>query len=339
MAGANLLIPGMGGITLEDADGNDVGWPVMMRLKGIIRGVQGKGNQELAELLGMEHRPGQLAPVKTSLSPNTSLHPGRILRVAYNQVQEGFDAFRYDWRSDLRHSAARLLDMVRERDPHDGRWNLVGHSQGGLLIVLASKLMDGEDDFSRHVRSVTLVGAPLAGTLNAAQAMIVGNDAGKRLAPVIRRTVRTWPAIYQMLPAWPAVVTRSGDPVPDREQLLRPGGWPGLGEIDEDLLLRARETRTLLEDPLSHLQGVDSRLYWAENRKTIVQIRRPASGRLTWKPLRHEKGDSLVPFRTSLRTIGTRHGPHVTRFTAPVEPHAYLLNDPAVVTQLMRRLA
>ena len=37
MANASLLIPGTGGITLIDNHGNDVGWPVLMRLKGIIR--------------------------------------------------------------------------------------------------------------------------------------------------------------------------------------------------------------------------------------------------------------------------------------------------------------
>lgn len=339
MAGANLLIPGTGGITLEDADGTDVGWPVLMRLKGIIRGVRGRSDDELMELMGMEHRPGQLAPVKTSLKANTSLHPGRVLRVAYNQVQDDFNAFLYDWRSDLRHSAAGLAQMIRERTAGAGPWNLVGHSQGGLLVVLASKLMDAEDDLARHVRSVTLVGAPLAGTLNAAEAMIVGDNAGERLSPVMRRTIRTWPAIYQMLPAWPAVVGADDAPAPAPEQLPRPGGWPGVEGIDDDLLLRAREAQTLLRDPLSHMEGVDVRIYWAENRKTWTAIRRSASGPLTWNPVEHEKGDSLVPFATSLRTIGTRHGPHVTRFTAPCEPHAYLLNDPTLVTQLEQRLA
>lgn len=339
MAGAHLLVPGTGGITLEDADGTDVGWPVLMRLKGIIRGVQGKSDEELVELLGMEHRPGQLAPVKTTLKANTSLHPGRVLRVAYNQVQGGFNTFLYDWRSDLRHSAAALLDLIREREPTAGRWDVVGHSQGGLLVVVASKLAGAEDEFARHVGTVTLVGAPLAGTLNAAKAMLVGDNAGERLAPVMRRTIRMWPAIYQMLPAWPAVVDDDGGALADPEQLVRTGGWPGVEGIDDDLLLRAREAQELLRDPLSHLQGVDVRVYWAENRKTIVGLRRSAGGALAWDEAEDEKGDSLVPFATTLHTIGTGHGPHVTRFTAPCEPHAYLLNDPTLVTQLKRRLA
>src|SRR5690606_14501377 len=140
----------------------------LMRLKGIIRGVQGKSNDELIELLGMEHRPGQLAPAKTSLKPGTSLLPGHVLRVAYNQF-DGENAFRYDWRADMRHTATQLLEFITQRKPANGRWNLVGHSQGGLLIIIASKLMNAPDEFSRFVASATLVGAPVAGTLNAAE--------------------------------------------------------------------------------------------------------------------------------------------------------------------------
>lgn len=339
MADANLLVPGTGGITLIDSDGNDVGWPVLMRLKGVIRGVRGKDDEALVELMGMEHRPGQLAPAKTSLRPGTSLHPGHVLRVAYNQVQEDFVDFLYDWRSDLRFSAGQLLDFMRERKPHGGRWHVVGHSQGGLLVILASKLLEAEDAFSELVATATLVGAPAAGTLNAAAAMIVGDNAGERLAPVMRRTIRMWPAIYQMLPAWPALLDEEGNPEPDDRQLTRPGGWGGLEGIQDDLLLRARQAHALLEDPFSHMANVDVRFYWAENRKTPAALRGPVDGPLAWDVVENVKGDSLVPFSTTLRWIGTGHGPHVTRFEPPCEPHAYLLNDETLVSHVKRRIA
>ncbi len=338
MPNANLLIPGTGGITLEDADGNDVGWPVLMRLKSVIRGVQGKSDEELVELLGMEHRPGQIAPAKTSLAPGITLHPGRVLRVAYNQLQTGVNQFLYDWRADIRHSAGQLIDFLRERRPEGGRWNLIGHSQGGLLAIVASKLLDDEEEFARHVASVSLVGTPAAGTLNAAEAMIVGDNAGERLIPVMRRTVRMWPAIYQMLPAWPAVVAGGGEPLDPGHQLLEEGGWPGVEGIQEDLLLRARELRELLTDPLASMDGVDVRFYWSENRKTNIAIRGPTGGVLDWDPVEQEKGDTLVPFATTLRTIGTEHGPKVRRFPAPCEPHAYLCCDDGVITRVRRRL-
>ena len=338
MANRNLLVPGTGGITLIDSDGTDVGWPVLMRLRGIIRGVLGRSDDELFELMAMDHRPGQIAPVKTSLKPGTTLAPGWVLRVAYNQVQD-FNKFRYDWRADLRHSAAQLKDFIEGTTPTGGKWNLVGHSQGGLLIILASKLMDTPERFSESVATVTLVGTLLAGTLNSAQAMLVGDNAGARLAPVMRRTIRTWPAIYQMLPSWPAILKSGGTPAADSRQLKQPGGSPGVDDIQPDLLLRAREIQPLLEDPLTHMTGVDLRCYWAKNRKTVVGILRPPSGPLGFNPIRETGGDGLVPYATTMRWLGgATFAPNVTAFAAPCEPHAYLFDDPTVVTHLRRRL-
>ena len=338
MAGANLLVPGTGGITLIDSHGNDVGWPVLMRLRGIIRGVQGKSDDELFELMGMEHLPGQLAPAKTSLKPGVTLHPGHVLRVAYNQFDD-LNQFLFDWRADLRHSAAGLKDFLENTAPTRGKWNLVGHSQGGLLIILASKMMAAQDSLSALVSSVTLVAPPVAGTLNAAQAMLVGDNAGARLAPVMRRTIRTWPAIYQMLPSWQAVLKADGAPAAPARQLKQTGGWPGEAGIQADLLLRAREVQAQFVDPLSHFQGVDTRFYWARNRDTDTGIRRPASGPLGFDRQTKVKGDSLVPFETTVRWLGDKIGPgDVTVFRAPCEPHAYMLNDPLVSASVRGRL-
>jgi pimeloyl-ACP methyl ester carboxylesterase len=339
MANANLLVPGTGGITLMDNHGNDIGWPVLMRLKGIIRGIQGKSNDELIELMSMAHTPGQLAPAKTSLKPGTSISPGHVLRVAYNQIPGSFNDFLYDWRTDLRYSAQQLLDFIVHRQPAGGRWNLVGHSQGGLLIVLASKLMAEPDDFANHVATATMIGAPVAGTLNAASAILLGDSAGARLAPAMRKVIRTWPGIHQMLPAWKSVLKADLSPAADARQLTEPGGWPGLNDIQADLLLRARQVQPLLLDPLGHMQGVDARFYFANNRKTQIGIFRPASGPMEFLPATDEKGDTLVPYRTTMvHQGGAAFGPNVTAFGSPVNEHAYLLDDPTVATSMKQRL-
>lgn len=339
MPNSALLVPGTGGVTLLDNSGNDVGWPVLMRLRNVIRGVWGKTDEELIELLGMEHRPDQLAPAKSSLRAGVSLLPGHILSVAYNQFGSGVNQFRYDWRADMRHSAGQLLDFIRDRQPSNGRWNLVGHSQGALLIVLVSKLLDAEDDFSQHVATVTLVGAPLAGTLDAAYGMLVGDNAGVRLAPVIRATTRMWPAIYQMLPAWKSVLGDDDTPVEDSRQLTQIGGWPQVDGIQDDLLQRVRETQPLLRDPFAHMEGVDARIYMADNRKTTSEIRAPASGPLTWSGVEPITGDTLVPYATTMRELGSSVWPRVTRFGTGSEPHAYLFNDPSVASHIYQRFA
>ena len=338
MPDANLLVPGTGGNTLMDNRGNDVGWPVLMRLKGIIRGIQGKSNDELIELMGMEHRPGQIAPAKTSLKPGTSIRPGHLLRVAYNQLP-GINEFLYDWRADIRYSAGQLWDWIVHRRPEGGRWHLVGHSQGGLLIIVASKMFDAEDDFSQYVKKVSFVGSPVAGTLNAAEAMVLGKNAGERLAPVMRVVIRTWPAIYQMLPSWPAVLKADGTPAAESRQLKGRGGWSGVSGIQDDLLLRAREVEVLLKDPLSYMEGLDTHFFWATNRKTKTGIRRESQGSLGWNVVEEGPGDTLVPYGNTLQWLGPGIVPSVRGLAAPCEPHAYLLDDDTVATYVKDRLA
>jgi pimeloyl-ACP methyl ester carboxylesterase len=158
MANMNLLVPGTGGITLMNNLGEDLGYPVKMQIGVLSAGLLGLRANELIDLLSMDHRPGQLAPAKTSLKPGTSIRPGHVLQVAYNQVPSSFSHFLYDWRADIRYSAGQLLDFLRERRPVAGRWNLVGHSQGGLLIVAASKLLSDRAAFAELVASVVLVG-------------------------------------------------------------------------------------------------------------------------------------------------------------------------------------
>src|SRR5687768_1688000 len=211
MANSGLLVPGTGGITLMDNKGNDLGYPVKMRLGVLTKGyLAGLSAAELVELLSMEHNPGQWAPAKTSLKPGVSIRPGHVLQVAYNQVPATYNAFLYDWRADLRWNAQQLNDFMMQRKPQDGRWNLVGHSQGALLIILASKLLPAPQRFEDLVASVTLVGAPIAGTINSAAGLLNGDQMGAAGVPAFQKILRTWPALYQMLPAWPSLVQDDG---------------------------------------------------------------------------------------------------------------------------------
>jgi len=334
MANMNMLVAGTGGITLMDSLGEDLGYPVKMQLGVLSKGLLGRSAEELIELLSMDHTPGRLAPTKTSLKPGLSIRPGHVLEVAYNQVPASFNRFLYDWRADMRHSAAQLVEFLQERRGSGSRWNLVGHSQGALLIVLASKLLPDRAAFAELVASVVLVGAPLAGTVNSVHALIEGDQMGEAASPAFREILRTWPSLYQMMPAWPAVVDSAGNQAPAERQLLAASAWNGHDGIREDLLLRAREAQALLRDPLGWMEGdVDVRILMARNRRTVVDVD-GSQGRLTNASQTRELGDSLVPHDQTLAWTGDFVRQFTLTFKSPCREHAFLLCDPAILGEI-----
>lgn len=331
MPNMNLLVPGTGGITLMNQLGEDLGYPVKMQIGVLSEGLLGLSADDLVALLSMDHRPGQLAPAKTSLKPGVSIRPGHALQVAYNQVPASFNHLLYDWRADIRYSAGQLLDFLRERGSPGARWNLVGHSQGGLLIIAASKLLADRAAFAELVASVVLVGAPLAGTINAAHALIEGDQFGSGAKPELQTIMRTWPSLYQMMPAWPAVMDQAGQPAARERQLVVPSAWDGYDGVSGDLLQRARELQLLLRDPLGWMEGdIDVRILMARNRDTDVDLQR-SNDRLTSTPLTRQLGDTLVPHDQTLSWVGDVVRQFVLTLEASCNEHSMLLDDPGVI--------
>ena len=334
MANSHVLVAGTGGITLMDNTGADLGYPVKMRLGVLSKKLMNLPPPALTELLSMEHRPGQIEPAKTSLKAGVSIRPGHVLEVAYNQLPANFNHFLYDWRADLRYSAAQLLDFLQQRRPANGRWNIVAHSQGGLLVVLVSKMFANPADFSQLVCSVTLVGVPLAGTVNAAVAMITGDQMGASTISQFQEIIRTWPAIYQMLPAWPALVDSAGSPLPAAAQLTQPGGWGTLPNISADLLDRTTAVQRTLRDPLGWMEGdIQVKLLLGVNRNTGVTLASAANGP-TGELDTQVKGDTLVPYEQTVRWLGDPIIPFIETFGSPCREHAFLNSDPTVATRI-----
>ncbi len=304
MADIKLLIPGTGGITLMDQSGKDLGYPVRMKL-GVKTGkLTGYSSKKLFKLLGMEHTKGQRAPRKTSLLEGVSIRPGKPIKAAYNKIPSNFNSFPYDWRADMLYNAGRLLNFIQERKPVKGRWHLVGHSQGGLLIILASKLLDDPGEFRKYVASVSLVGAPLTGTINSAYALLKGDQFGEKHAGEFVKTIRTWPALYQMMPSWKAVVDKKGEALPAQLQLTSLKCWKGHAGISSDFLQRTREVHRLLKKPLDHMDGnIRVLIIMAKNRSTKLDLIRTEK-RLLSRGFKEGPGDTLVPSDLTFRRIG-----------------------------------
>jgi hypothetical protein len=209
-----------------------------------------------------------------------------------------------------------------------------------LLIVLASKRAD-PGEFAQLVARVVLVGAPLAGTLRAVEALVFGHDSlGANQRLVAREMARTWPAIYQMLPSWPCVVDENGAVLPDERQTLSLGGWPenDAAGVTDDMLSRARKTHILLRDPFANFgPGILVRVVMGVNKETGRTLVRRGDA---FDSITSEKksGDSLTHYLETLRWGGSSFAYTVTPYGGGTEAHAFLCADETVAEHIMQFL-
>ena len=341
MADRTLLVPGTQATSLADQNGTLVYNAVRVSL-GLQRDqMGGRPPDEWQRLLSLRHRPGGWKPTRTSLEPGTDVTPHSVVGTPYDRMLSFAEPWPYDWRMDIRHNARLLLEHLRVNKPASGRFNLVGHSQGGLVVVMASKLAVDMTEFSRLVARVVLVGSPLAGTMRAAEALLWGSPGlGKEHVVAARGMALTWPALYQMLPVWKAVVRPGGAPASDAHQLLESAGWPGAFAkgLRSDLLGRARASAALMSDPFARIgPGTLAMAVLGKRQLTPVEVTRDGDA-LPGEPAyaRREQGDDLVPYRSTLACGGSAYAARVVALTGSPEAHAFLCNDPEVL-DLTRR--
>lgn len=333
-----LLVPGTQATTLIDLadNGREIYNAVRMGLPLVPKSLGGLPKDEWVAVMSMEHAAGRLAPTRTSLQPDRDLRFGEVSQVPYALLD--YDGWGYDWRADVRWNAERLAVELDARFGEEGeRAQLIGHSQGGLIIVLASK-HTGAAEWKRLVSKVVLVGSPLAGTLNALEALLPGSRSlGDENRLLARDMARTWPSLYQMLPAWPCVEESDGDPRSPEDQVLSETGWPGQTGIPADLLVRARETQDLLRNPFAEFGAVEIRSFLGTNHKTPQALIRDADeeGRFV---LKQHSGDSLVPHARTMAWGDTAYNNSVRLFGRRTQDHSRLCADVRVATRIRRFL-
>jgi hypothetical protein len=345
MADTTLLVPGTQATSLADGHGTIVYNAVRVSL-GLHKDALGlRPPDEWQRLLSLEHEPDVWKPTRTSLEPGTEVVTAAVVGTPYDRMLSFAEPWPYDWRMDIRYNALQLLEHMRANLPADGgRFNLIGHSQGGLVIVLASKLTKKLDEFSRLVARVILVGAPLAGTMRATEALLWGSEGlGADKVRAARGMGLTWPSLYQMMPSWKAVqLPDDGGDCSDDQQFMVSGGWPvPFAEgVQEDLLVRARETEALLHGPFARFgSGVKALTFLGKRQLTPVWVTRngdvlPGDR----KEMRNQKGDSLVPTQVTLDWGGSFYQRHAVVLTGKCEAHAMLCQDEDVVSLTRRFL-
>jgi pimeloyl-ACP methyl ester carboxylesterase len=343
MPDRTLLIPGTQATSLADQDGTVVYNAVRVSLGLQKDDLGGRPPGEWQALLSMEHAPGSWEPTRTSLLPGVEIRAASVVGTPYDRMLAFSEPWPYDWRADIRHNGRLLLRYLRQNKPVDSRWNLVGHSQGGLVIVAASALTSSLGEFGALVARAVLVGAPLAGTMRATEALLWGSeDLGEEHVAAARGMARTWPALYQMLPSWNAVVDPDGRESPAEQQLVRREGWPGPWGtgIQVDHLARARELQGMLHGPFSRMAGVATMAVLGNRHLTPVTMTRDGDALPgDRKSMARQKGDTLVPYRRTLEWGGRPYADRVLAFTGRVERHAMLCADEDVVDATRRFLS
>ena len=142
--------------------------------------------------------------LRARLQTSLELEPNRNL----------FD-FPYDWRRDNRVSARKLQRLSQRwlqnwrqaSGNNDAKLILVGHSMGGLVARYFLEVLGGWKD----TRALITFGTPYRGSLNAVG--YLANGYAKSIGPLtmdFSETLRSFTAVYQLLPAFECIDTGDG---------------------------------------------------------------------------------------------------------------------------------
>jgi hypothetical protein len=333
-----LFIPGTGGCVLQDLAGNPIASILHLAL-----------DRQRDFLCEHAADPDVLPPLRTSGLRDAAGNPVEIqavgpVRAAYQpffeQVQglnreKVYEFFDYDFRLDLRFNGERLWQKLRE-GADDQPWDIVCHSQGGLLVVWAS-LLAGPAQFPRRVRRVVCLSTPFQGTVNAADALLHGASLATGL-DAHAATVRTWPSIYMMLPRW-----RLHVPGATGVELFKPSTWQSAGclapgddvraGISANLLLRAQAWKAALDNQSFEALRSIERLVIVQGDNLGTWARAPDFPRLPSRA--HQdgenvvRGDGLVPADLTLRLLPQALSQRLESIVTPVQSHNFMCADPS----------
>jgi pimeloyl-ACP methyl ester carboxylesterase len=320
MSRRQMVIPGTGGVLYQTADGTQAASIFELLTR-----------PDTVRMLRCEYpeNPDELEPRDNPLTASGHMV---LAYEPFTRALPGWEFFCYDWRLDIRFSGRRLASFLEAGESRGGRWHLVAHSQGGLVLLAAARLL-GADRFARLVQSACFVGVPFFGAVSALVALLEGNLLDG-LIP--KEVVRTWPSVYQMLPRWGIF---NGNP--RRPDLLLDGTWlqagllPASGtpvelssHIDRSLLERARvlhrATATGYFEPLRKLDYL--RIIQGNNLETPLQLPRFPSqtGAI------QVQGDSLVPDQFTWDQLPSWVRNEATIRRLPAARHMLLPSDPNV---------
>jgi len=145
-----------------------------------------------------------------------------------DETRPAYHVFSYDWRRDLVDSARRLHEMLdalaEARGDPDARFNLIGHSMGGLVARYYLRYGAAEPDEgapvtwagARRIQNLILVAVPNGGAVHALEALLYGNRVGLSYTTLAAEVIARMPSVYELLPPAnaPALLDHTLEPLP-----------------------------------------------------------------------------------------------------------------------------
>jgi hypothetical protein len=268
------------------------GGPRVFILPGIMGSTLGKTGDGVLWLDPVQIALGYLSRLRVD-GHESSYRAKDVILFAYLKLKlrlklAGFDAdfFPFDWRLSLEDLGAALAKRVAEDS--SPQISLVAHGMGGLVARAAWKAI------SRKVARLVMLGTPNYGSFAPVQVLRGAYDVVNRIALVdsehdtaelVEQVFRTFPGLYQMLPA-PAKFSTI--------DLYDPRSWPQEGSRPTASILRT------VVPVIRKLADADSKFYLVAgmNRDTVVGLHSDKSD----KSERNEfvytispEGDGTVP--------------------------------------------
>jgi pimeloyl-ACP methyl ester carboxylesterase len=138
-----------------------------------------------------------------------------------------YHIFSYDWRRDLVDSARRLHEtlesLAEARGDPEARFNVIGHSMGGLVARYYLRYGTAEPGDgapvtwagARRIQNLILVAVPNGGAVHALEALLYGNRVGLSYTTLAAEVIARMVSVYQLLPpaGAPALLDHTLEPL------------------------------------------------------------------------------------------------------------------------------
>ncbi|GAB3675693.1 hypothetical protein GCM10027589_45770 [Actinocorallia lasiicapitis] len=345
-----VIVPGILGSVLHDRDGTAV-W-------GDLRsGVKTACDPELLDIARPLQAVG-LMPTLTVIPPFRVPGYDRLIsqirntfenvKVATLSMEKGRDPqanvllFPYDFRWGVEAAAEVLAAEIRDRlgPPGEARRKVVviGHSMGGLVARYWLGPLGG----APYCRSLITVGTPHRGAPKALDWLWNGVGTGRIRYGRATRILRGWPAAYDLLPRYRAVLAgkaRTGPSLGDDPAARYPRelDWPDATAARH--AARAHQLHDDLErswadlaEAAPNVLPIFARGHGTPARSTLLDGRLlVAKEDAEWLPNQGWLGDGTVP---SYSAIPWELGGEQTRWRAVPERHLPMASSPAIVEAL-----